>query len=65
MNDVMAVFDSYDNYYDSEKFMKDYIDFVFNELHDIPCEFDFHWKDYKKFEVILNRKYEAFCKKEK
>ena len=35
--------------------------FVLNELYDIPCEFDFDWKDYKKFEVILDKRYdEAF-----
>lgn len=45
--------------------MNDYIGFVFNELYDIPCEFDFDWKDYKKFEAILDRRYETFCKKKK
>ncbi|AKA70432.1 hypothetical protein CSCA_3307 [Clostridium scatologenes] len=43
--------------------MKDYIDFIFNELNEIPCEFDFHWKDYKKFQVILDRRYEAISRK--
>ncbi|MEW9094597.1 MAG: hypothetical protein AB2417_05895 [Clostridiaceae bacterium] len=62
-NDEGLAFTEY--YYASEQFMKDYVDFIFNELHDIPCEFDFDWKDYKKFEVILDRKYVAFCKKEK
>ncbi|NRT62039.1 hypothetical protein [Clostridium saccharoperbutylacetonicum] len=51
-------------YYSSGKFINDYIDFVLNELHDIPCEFDFKWNDYKKFEDILDRRYEIFCKNE-
>ncbi|WP_411682729.1 hypothetical protein [Clostridium thailandense] len=51
-----------EHYYASGQFMKDYIDFILNELNDIPCEFDFHWNYYEKFEVILNRRYESFCK---
>ncbi|SHI68651.1 hypothetical protein SAMN02745163_00642 [Clostridium cavendishii DSM 21758] len=52
-------------YYASKEFMKDYVDFVFNELYDVPCEFNFNWDDFKKFEYVLDRRYKTFCEKSK
>ncbi|WP_252217676.1 hypothetical protein [Clostridium sp. VAP41] len=52
-------------YYASGQFIKDYIDFVLNELCDLPCEFAFKWEDYIKFEIILDRRYKEFCKNKK
>lgn len=62
-NDDGLAFTEY--YYVSKHFMKDYIDFVLNELCDIPCEFDFNWNDYKRFKGILDKRYESFRKKVK
>lgn len=52
-------------YYAGGQYMKDYINFVLNELYDLPCEFDFSWDDYLKFEVIINKRYDEFCKNKK
>ncbi|MDT8718465.1 hypothetical protein IAI10_17510 [Clostridium sp. 19966] len=45
--------------------MADYVNFVFKEIHGIPCEFDFSWKGYKEFAIILDKRYEEFCKSQK
>lgn len=51
-------------YYENS-YMRDYSDWVFDELNELPLEFIGSWDDYHKFEHIIDRAYETFLHSEK
>jgi len=50
-----------EDYYGGGRYWTDYIDWVLNDLCDLPMEFVGSWEDYLRFEPLLDRAYEAFC----
>lgn len=44
-----------------KNYMGDYIDWVLEELCDIPLEFIGTWEDYHNFEHILDEAYQNYC----
>ncbi len=47
--------------YYKKSYFSDYIDWVLNELCDLPMEFIGTWEDYHEFEHVLDDAYENFC----
>lgn len=44
-----------------KKYMREYIDWVLEDLCDIPLEFIGTWEDYHSFEHILDEAYQNYC----
>lgn len=51
------------DYYGSGQYWQDYIDWVINDLCDLPLEFVGSWTDYQTFEPLLDRAYGAWKEK--
>lgn len=48
-------------YYGGGRYWRDYVDWVLNDLCDLPLEFVGSWEDYLQFEPMLDRAYKKFC----
>ena len=44
-----------EEYYGSGQYWKDYVDWVLNDLCDLPLEFVGSWEDYLRFEPVLDQ----------
>ena len=53
-----------EEYYGSNQYFKDYIDWVLNDLCDLPLEFVGSWEDYLRFEPVLDRAYRDFVERQ-
>lgn len=49
-----------ETYYRGGQYWKDYVNWVLNDLCDLPLEFAGSWEDYLRFEPLLDRAYRAF-----
>lgn len=47
--------------YYEDNYFNDYVEWVIEELCDLPMEFIGTWEDYHKFEHVLDEAYEEFC----
>lgn len=47
-------------YYDKGQYWKDYINWVLNDLCDLPLEFVGSWEDYLQFEPLLDQAYQDY-----
>lgn len=54
-----AVLPFVESYYGSGQYWKDYVNWVLNDLCDLPLEFVGGWEDYLRFEPLLDQAYQA------
>ena len=47
-------------YYDGGQYWTDYVEWVINDLCDLPLEFVGDWEDYLQFEPVLDQAYQDF-----
>lgn len=47
-------------YYDGGQYWEDYVEWVVNQLCDLPLEFVGSWEDYLQFEPVLDQAYQDY-----
>ena len=55
--DVKKDFQAFVNDYYEHQYMKDYSEFVVNDLYDLPLEFLGSWEDYHLFAPVIDQAY--------